>query len=394
MSAERYVIEIDHFQVRKHKQDACGDVFQCLGAEGGRMVSVLADGLGSGIKANVLANLTATMAARYVAADADITRAARIIMETLPVCSLRQIAYSTFTIVDMDPRGSTRIAEYDNPTSLVFRYGRPLDLPRKRLELQTTSGRPAIIHHCAFQAEPGDRVVVFSDGVTQSGMGQPAMPLGWEQDAVRTFLEQTLARDLGVSARCLARALVQKALVLDGMRAKDDITCGVISYRKPRQLLVLTGPPVHRERDRMVAEMARDFQGRKVVCGGSTANLVARELGLEMDMNLRELDPDVPPMCSLAGFDLVTEGAITLATTARMLEEGVNLDLARPNAATCLASILLDSDVIQVVAGTKINEALQDPNLPAELDIRRNILRRIQRVLETKYFKDVRIRFV
>ena len=187
---------------------------------------------------------------------------------------------------------------------------------------------------------------------------------------------------------------MQKALVLDGMRAKDDITCGVISYRKPRQLLVLTGPPVHRERDRMVAEMARDFQGRKVICGGSTANLVARELGLEMDMNLRELDPDVPPMCSLAGFDLVTEGAITLATTARMLEEGVNLDLARPNAATCLASILLDSDVIQVVAGTKINEALQDPNLPAELDIRRNILRRIQRVLETKYFKDVRIRFV
>ncbi|HWQ08785.1 MAG TPA: SpoIIE family protein phosphatase [Holophaga sp.] len=394
MPAERYVIEIDHFQVRKHRQDACGDVFHRLGAEGGRMVSVLADGLGSGIKANVLANLTATMAARYVAGDADITRAARVIMETLPVCSLRQIAYSTFTIVDMDPRGSTRIAEYDNPPCVVLRRGTALALPRERLELQTASGRPAIIHHAAFQAEPGDRIVVFSDGVSQSGMGQPTMPLGWEQDAARAFLEQTLQRDPSMGARALARTLVQKALALDGMRAKDDITCGVISYRKPRQLLVLTGPPVHRDRDRMIAGMARDFNGRKVICGGSTANLVARELGRSMDMNLKELDPEVPPMCTMEGFDLVTEGAITLAMTARMLEEDTNLDLARPNAATCLASILLDSDVIQIVAGTKINEALQDPNLPAELDIRRNILRRIQRVLSTKYFKDVRIQFV
>lgn len=394
MPAERYVIEVDHFQVRKHMQDACGDVFHCLSAEGGRVVSVLADGLGSGIKANVLASLTATMAARYVAGDVDLTRAARTIMETLPVCSLRQIAYSTFTIVDMDPRGATRIVEYDNPACVVLRNGKALALDRERFELQTTSGRPAIIHHCAFQAAPGDRIVVFSDGVSQSGMGQPAMPLGWEQVAVRGFLEQVLGREPGISARALARALVQKALNLDGMRAKDDITCGVISYRKPRQLLMLTGPPVHRERDRMVAGMARDFEGRKVICGGSTANLVARELGLDMTMNLRELDPDVPPMCTLEGFDLVTEGAITLATLARMLEEGTNLDLARPNAATCLASIVLDSDIIHVVAGTKINEALQDPNLPVELDIRRNILRRLQRVLTTKYFKDVRIQFV
>ena len=394
MPAERYVIEVNHYQVRKYRQDACGDVFHSLGAEGGRMIGVLADGLGSGIKANVLASLTATMAARYMAGDADITRAARIIMETLPVCSLRQIAYSTFTIVDMDPRGATRIAEYDNPACVVLRRGKVLDLPRERLELQTSGGRPAIIHHGAFQAEPGDRIVVFSDGVSQSGMGQPDMPLGWEQEAVRAFLERTLERDPAINARALARTLVQKALSLDGMHAKDDITCGVVSYRRPRQLLVLTGPPVHRDRDRMIAEMARDFQGRKVVCGGSTANLVARELGLALDMNLRELDPEVPPMCSLEGFDLVTEGAITLATTARLLEEGANLDLVKPNAATCLASILLDSDVIHVVAGTKINEALQDPNLPAELDIRRTILRRIQRVLTTKYFKDIRIQFV
>lgn len=394
MAITRYVVEVDHFQVRKHLQQACGDVFHSLSHEGGRVVSVLADGLGSGIKANVLANLTATMAARYVAGDVDITRAAQIIMKTLPVCSVRQIAYSTFTIVDMDPQGAARIVEFDNPACIVLRNGRAIDLPRERIDLVAASGRPAVIHHCAFQAKPGDRIVAMSDGVTQSGIGNPAMPLGWERDAAQAFLEETLRRNPEISARALTRALVQRALRMDGMCAKDDITCGIISYRKPRRTLLLTGPPVHRERDHQIAEMARDFEGRKVICGGSTANLIARELGLAMTMDLRDLDPDVPPMCSLEGFDLVTEGAITLATMARMLEEGVNLDAAKPNAATTLASILLDSDIIEVVAGTKINEALQDPNLPAELDIRRNILRRLKRILTTKYLKDVHLQFV
>lgn len=394
MTLSRYVIEVDSFQARKHRHEACGDVFHRLNSEGGRVVSVLADGLGSGIKANVLANLTATMAARYVAGDVDLTRTARIIMETLPVCSVRQIAYSTFTIVDMDRQGVTRVVEFDNPPCVVLRHGRWLDLPRERIELPSASGRTAVIHHFAFQAQPGDRIVVFSDGVSQSGMGQPAMPLGWETKAVRDFLQDQLARNPNLGARALSRALVQKALTMDGLKAKDDITCGVISYRKPRELLLLTGPPVHRDRDRMIAEMARDFEGRKVICGGTTANLVARELGLTLDMSLRDLDPDVPPMCKLPGFDLVTEGAITLAIMARMLDEGASLELARPNAASCLAAILLDSDIIHVVAGTKINEALQDPNLPAELDIRRNILRRLQRVLTSKYFKEVRIHFV
>ncbi len=394
MSLQRYVIEVDSYQARKHRQSACGDVFHRLNAEGGRVISVLADGLGSGIKASVLANLTATMAARYVAGDADLTRAARIIMETLPVCSVRQIAYSTFTIVDMDPHGSVQVVESENPPCVVLRHGRWLDLSRERVELAMASGRPAIIHYSAFQALPGDRLVVFSDGVSQSGMGQPAMPLGWDMAAIREFLQEQLLRNPALGARALSRALVHKALALDGMKAKDDITCGVISYRKPRELLLLTGPPVHRDRDRVIAGMAQSFEGRKVICGGTTANLVARELGLTLDMALRDLDPEVPPMCSLPGFDLVTEGAITLATTARLLEEGANLDLVRPNAASCLASVLLDSDIIHVVAGTRINEALQDPKLPVELDIRRNILRRLQQVLTATYFKDVRLQFI
>ena len=111
-------------------------------------------------------------------------------------------------------------------------------------------------------------------------------------------------------------------------------------------------------------------------------------------MDLSRLDPDVPPVSSMEGFDLVTEGAITLARTVRLLEEEDRPDQLRPNAATQLAGLLLDSDIIHVLAGTKINEALQDPSLPEDLDIRRNILRGLKQVLTEKYLKEVRIRFV
>lgn len=390
----RHVIEVDHHQARKHRQGACGDVFQCLKAEGGRTVAVLADGLGSGIKAHVLASLTATMASRYAVGEVDLNRAAATIMSTLPVCSQRHIAYSTFTVVDMDRRGETRIVEFDNPACLVFRDGLSLDLERVPLKVPGADGREAVLHHLQFQAEPGDRVVVFSDGISQAGLGRRDLPLGWGREAARLELEQMLKAQPGLSARRMARALVDRAMALDGQEPKDDITCGVIHFRRPRELMILTGPPVHPERDATMAALARDFPGRKVACGGSTSGLLARELGLTLEMDLEALDPQVPPSSRMKGFDLVTEGAITLSVLARILEEEEAPELLRPHAATRLAALLLDSDVIHFVVGTRINEALQDPSFGGDLDLRRNLVRRLQRILTTRYLKDVQVRFL
>jgi serine phosphatase RsbU (regulator of sigma subunit) len=177
-------MEVDHYQERKHNQAACGDVFLSQKIEEDhRVISVLADRLGSGIKAAVLANLTSTMALRYMAADVDARKAAGIIMATLPVCKERQIAYSTFTIVEMDPWGATRILEYDNPPFVLLRGPDPIEVATEILPLPDTSGREAALRHTRFEARPGDRIVFFSDGVTQAGMGSPGTPLGWGQAA-------------------------------------------------------------------------------------------------------------------------------------------------------------------------------------------------------------------
>ena len=395
MTSPRHFIEIDHFQEKKFRQMACGDIFLSQKVDDGqRVISVLADGLGSGIKAAVLANLTTTMAIKYVASDVDITRAASTIMETLPVCKVRGIAYSTFTIVDMDRQGATRIVEYDNPSFVLLRDGAVLDVPKVTVPIQTSNERDAFLHVSNFVVRPGDRIVIFSDGVIQAGVGQGLSPLGWGVEAVNAYLEQVVKDRPTISGRQLARNLVHRALAQDNFKAKDDISCGVIYYRKPREVLVFTGAPVKKERDGDLSAAALGFEGKKIICGGTTASILSRELGRPLSMDLSDLDPNIPPVSHMDGFELVTEGAITLAALARMLEQEENPDLLRPNAVTRLAGVLLDSDIIHFMVGTKINEALQDPSLPESLDIRRNIIRHLQRTLSERFLKEVHVSFV
>jgi hypothetical protein len=370
-----------------------GDVFLSRKIkEEGRIVSVLSDGLGSGVKASVLANLTATMAVRYTSAFVDVRRSAKTIMDTLPICEKRKISYSTFTIVDLDGDGKTRVIEHGNPPLVLLRGQQPLPLQRVRITLEEWKDRT--IYYSEFDTQLGDRIVCFSDGISQAGLGRPGMALGWGNDSAVRFLSQQIYQENEISSQELSRRLVAEALANDGRMAKDDITCGVVYYRHPRRLLVITGPPFSKERDGELAELARSFTGRKVICGGTTANIVSRLLGRPVTMSLAQLDPEIPPASEMEGVDLITEGTVTLAKVAEMLERGASSDTARKNPARDLVTLMLQSDIVQFVVGTRINEAHQDPNVPVELDLRRNIIRRIASLLETRYLKESSLRFL
>ncbi|MGE5683092.1 MAG: SpoIIE family protein phosphatase [Bacillota bacterium] len=391
-----FFIEVDHHQGFKNKQIVGGDVFlHHKIKEENRIISVLSDGLGSGIKANVLATLTSTMAINFISNSKDIRQTAETIMKTLPVCKVRKISYSTFTIADVDNFGNTRIIEYDNPPFVLIRENRIVKLQSKLIRLRYQKYKENILKYSEFQAQMGDRIIFFSDGVSQSGMGTKITPLGWGNEKIEEYLLNLIKNNNTISARELAKNVVSKAYANDSYKPKDDITCGVIYFRKPRKLMVLTGPPIAKEKDKDIADLIGNFDGKKVICGGTTAKIISRELDKKISVDLRDYDPEIPPCSQMEGIDLVTEGTITIGKLLEALEDdGKQIDLTKKNAVAKLLNHILDSDIIHFVVGTKINEAHQDPNIPVELGLRRNLIKNIVKILEERYLKDTRLQFV
>ncbi len=385
-------IDVHHYARRKWNQNVCGDAFVSKRFDNeGRLIAVLSDGLGSGVKANILANMTAHMALRFVAAGTDLLRSCEVMMESLPVCQVRKISYATFSIVDCDFEGMVRIVEEGNPEFVLLRGESVDDPPALTLTGKRFPDRHLRIAETTLAA--GDRLVICSDGVTQSGLGTLSYPLGWRRDGLADFLREQVRDDPAVSSRELSRAVVEEAIEVEPFRQpQDDTSCLVLYFRKPRQLMVLTGPPYNDDRDGECAAILDEFPGRRVIAGGTTANLVAREWGVSITSDLPVGGDALPPGGTMPGIDLVTEGILTLTQVARRLENGDTP--ATDDPADRLINLLLDSDVISFLVGTRINEAHQDPSLPEDLEIRRNVVKRIAAALQDRYLKKTTIRFI
>lgn len=394
-TSPRYVIEVDYFQQVKHKQQVCGDTFFSTRLrDENRTISILSDGLGSGVKASVLSTLTAVMAARFTAGYQDVKRTAEIIMKTLPVCKERKISYATFTIIDVDSSGMARIIEYDNPPAVIVRNAEVKTMTPTVIEGRIGTKRKYTLRYYQFPIAYGDRIVCFSDGVSQSGIGFSTFPLGWGVENATDVISETITGQPSISARELARKLVYKALANDGNRALDDITCGVVYYRKPRELLIVTGPPVDQRKDTELARMIEQHQGKTIVCGGTTAKLIARELKREIRFDLVNLQPGIPPASSMDGVDLVTEGILTLQRVADLLKEDARTSANPASPAQQIVDLMLNSDIIRFIVGTRINDAYQDPHIPQEIALRRSIIREIVHHLENKHLKQTHVHFI
>lgn len=388
-------VEVDYQQKNCGRQRIAGDVFLSRKLkEQQRVISVLSDGLGSGVKAGVLASLTAVMGINYMSSFRDPAKAARSIMDTLPVCSERHISYSTFSMVDVDFENDVRIVEYDNPPIMVARGHEILQLQRRQVEVTRTGKEPEAISLTEFHALPGDRIIMVSDGVSQSGIGSRELPFGWGHGKTGEFVQSLLEQNPHISARELAADIVDRAWLNNGGKALDDITCGVIYFRQPRQLIIMTGPPYDQRKDKLLAELANNFPGRKIICGGTTANIVSRETGRPVHVMLDRIDPDLPPASTMEGVDLITEGILTVGRVARYLEDKRDPDHLPVNPATKILRMLLNSDIINFVVGTRVNEFHQDPNMPVELEIRRNVIKKIAALLEDQYLKETSIQYI
>lgn len=392
-------IDVDYNQTYKAGQQIGGDVFlQSKEAGTNRVVCTLSDGLGSGVKANVLATLTAHMAHKLSFSPMHLTKSAKIIMNTLPVCRDRKISYSTFTIADItsgpEHKISVQLVEYDNPPTILFSRDQIAERDTSLIDLHREGAfKEEVIRQSNFTMEVGDRLIMCTDGVTQSGLGK-LHPLGWRQKGVAVFVGELIRQYPDISSRELAAAITRKAYSFDGFSAKDDITCAVVYVRRPRKTLIVTGPPFTKDRDALLGEKIRAFDGKKIVSGGTTAQIVSRLFDVKVTVDLSCWSPEVPPASKMAGMDLVTEGMLTLSKVASALERKIPVQGMPNDAVKKFVSLLLDSDQVSFIVGTKINEAHQDPSIPVEIGIRRTIIGRIRQALERQYLKETVLEYI
>jgi hypothetical protein len=392
--SEQYYIEVGVNQRNHDKERICGDLFlsEKLKDER-RVISVLTDGMGHGVKANVLATLTATMAMNFTKDKKEFNRIAEVILNTLPVCSERQISYATFTIVDIQIDGSTRILEYGNPQTTVVRNGKILDLKWEAVQTTCEKVRRDELALCEFRQQKGDRILMFSDGVTQSGLGSGKYLMGFGHDDLNQFVLDLVHHDKEISAQNLARKVVNIAHLNDNYKAKDDTSCACIYLRTPRKLMLFTGPPFDSGKDADVAEIVKTFEGRKVVCGATTADLLSREWIVPI-VNEPSFYPGFPPTSQMEGVDLVTEGVFTLSAVAEILNSYTPTYILGNNPADRIIKMLLESDEITILMGTRLNKSHLDPTLPTQIEIRRTVVKRIIGLLEGKFLKDVNIMYI
>lgn len=385
-------IDIDCSQMKKYNQNAYGDYFvskRC--PDEAMLIAVLSDGLGSGIKANILSCMTATMLLRFIEdGQIPVRKAAEIIMNSLPVCQIRRISYSTFSAIKVDDEGNAKIVEEGNPEFLWIRDNEVLQPEYDTIQSKTFKNRKMRLYKIKLKL--GDRLIFCSDGVTQAGLGGGRLKLGLRRDGLIVLVKDKLKEHPDISSTELSQYIVNQARNIETDRLpKDDISACVLYFREPREALVFTGPPFHQEKDSEYARIFDNFKGKKAICGGTTANLISRELNRPITMDTTISIGKLPACSYMEGADLVTEGILTLTKALEYLEANTpDID----NAAGKLVKFLLDSDCITFMVGAKLNQAHYDPALPIEIEIRKNIIKKMAVILQDRYFKKVNLQYM
>lgn len=290
--------------LNKKKEKICGDYYTIItDPDSDSTVMVLSDGLGSGVKANILATLTAEMLSIMIARKVNIRTAVKAVADTLPVCSVRNLAYATFTVMVAE-ENEICLLQYDNPDVILLRNGKNVEYCRDILMFGEKE-----IHQSCFQFREGDMLIFMSDGVTNAGMGKTTYA-GWGREEVVEFCEQHY-RD-GMSAQEMSSAIADAGLALNLDETDDDLTVLTVAAMKKNIVNIMVGPPADREDDRSYFETFFQKEGMHVVCGGTTAKLVADYLQTEVVGLPDSGTEEVPAMSEIKGIDLVTEGLLTL----------------------------------------------------------------------------------
>jgi len=367
-------VDIAYRQLNKHGEEICGDRVEIQEYQGQNYV-VMSDGLGSGVKANILSSLTTKIIATMLREGCSLQEVTETLNQTLPVCKVRDIAYSTFTALKIDPLGGVEAAEYDNPKLMWFSNGALKTIPRKEVHYSERM----LVSESGFSLSEGDVLIALSDGVVHAGIGR-SWNLGWSWERVARYIETVLSKEKNAADIC--DNLIDVVNKLYGEEPGDDTTVLIVKYRPLRKLILMIGPPADEASDEMVVETFLNSEGVRVVCGGTTSNIVAKKLNKEIEVLIHTGTKDVPAIGSLPGIDLVTEGVLTLSVVVDMLRKRIDPKTIRyaGDGASQLFRYIHGADEIHILLGKAINPAHQNPKTPSHLGMKFHLIDELEYV--------------
>lgn len=384
--------DIGYKSINHYGEQLCGDHVDVVEQDETSTVIVLADGLGSGVKASILSTLTSKIISTMMAEGLSLEDCVETIAATLPICSTRGVAYSTFTILHLIDNQTAEIIQYDNPLVVLLRDGVNYDYPMTEMNI---GGKK--IYRSTIKLQENDIFVAMSDGCPHAGIGA-AFNFGWKREEIISFLETMSVA--GYTAKTLSTILLDECNKLYGNQPGDDATACVVRIRKREPMSLLFGPPANRDDcDRMMS-LFFSKEGKHIICGGTTSSIAAKYLGKPLNVSLNFEKSDIPPIAEIEGVDLVTEGVITInqvLTYAKdYLEENQQYEqwsLKRDGASLICRLLFEEATDINFFIGRAINPAHQNPDLPINFSIKMNLskelsecLRKMGKRIKVSYF--------
>ncbi len=373
--------DIGYKSINHVGEQLCGDHVEIVEQGENSSVIVLADGLGSGVKASILSTLTSKILSTMLAEGLSVEDCVETIAQTLPICSVRGIAYSTFTIVHLIENDIAELIQFDNPLAIFIRDGSNYEYPTREMNI---GGKR--IYKSNIKLREGDIIVAMSDGCPHAGLGT-SYNFGWKRDQIVDFMETVAAG--GYTAKTMSTILVDKCDELYGGKPGDDATACVVKIRKREPMNLMFGPPSNRNDGNNMMSLFFSKEGKHIVCGGTTASIAAKYLGKPLRASLNFEQSDVPPIATIEGVDLVTEGVITINKVLQYAKDYLadnetyeQWSFKRDGASLICRLLFEEATDINFYVGRAVNPAHQNPELPINFNIKMNLVQELSECLK------------
>ena len=373
-------VDIGYKSINHFGEQLCGDHVDVVEQGENSTVIVLADGLGSGVNASILSTLTSKIISTMMAEGLSLEDCVETIAATLPICSVRGVAYSTFTIIHIVDNVDAELIQFDNPLVVLIRDFKNYDYPKTEMNI---GGKK--IYKSVIKLQEDDLFVAMSDGCPHAGLGIK-YNFGWKREEIIDLIE-TIA-PVGYTAKTCSTILIDKCNELYGGKPGDDATACVIKVRKREPMNILFGPPSNRDDANRMMSLFFSKEGKHIVCGGTTSSIAAKYLGKPLRASLNFEQSDIPPIAEIEGVDLVTEGVITINRVLEYAKDSLGenklyekWEFGHDGASLISRLLFEEATDINFFVGRAVNPAHQNPDLPINFNIKMNLVEELSKCL-------------